>query len=157
MNREDVDKEKGITLQVVGGGKERRRPEPDRGEKRELSKTEVSGENMKETYHLKTEEDATLEEETRGGGIGKERRREAEMETGVKRRIKTQREIEEDTERGKWMVEETETVKGMMKKTEIGTYIETETGVKMEKEIENEISQLLQGHHHPSVLHLLGH
>lgn len=132
----DKGQEKDMAHQEVDGGKERMTIGRDRGEKREMVKVKVGGEETKakEAHHPKTERDTTLKEERRGRergeGIGREGRIDAETETGMERGTGIETEIEIE------IGIETETERGKEIKTEI------------EKEIEREIDLVLHHHHY---------
>lgn len=139
MDRGEEEKE--TERREAAGGKGRRSPERDGGEKREMRQREIAGEETKgkEIHPPQTESDGVPEEERRGRGksIAVWRKRELEMERGLERRTGKEREIKEERRRG---MEETEIMK------DIGT--ETERGIGTVKDTEKERGPLLHHHHH---------
>lgn len=122
--------EKEMAQAEAGGGKEKRSTARGGRERMRTGKTEIGGEKMKRTRnrHRKAEKDTAVEGEGRGKGIEEERRSEVEMETGIEKMKRIEKEtgtgIETEKERGTGIEDEAE----MQAERKMGI------GVGMEKE-----------------------
>lgn len=117
--------EKTETVQrKVDGGRERKRPVRDGGEKRKMDSMEVYGEKVKgkETHHPETERGTMAEEGRTGSATKEERRRGVAMQACID--TKTGIETKKGTRKGKGIEEETGTE--IMKETEKKRGIDTE-------------------------------